>query len=384
MTIFISERDACRFLNLKKETLRKHCNQGKYNHKFTKKGNKRYYRIDLFSLPENIQKQFFDELEEKHTAKPEVITEEVALEYLGSPAWKRKKADKYKQILLRSKHLKGNDLKAFIDEWNYENPDQKTSYCRVLEARKIQRKEGSNGLLAKYDSIKRAEAPIKQEDFDTFKSMYMTQNKPSAQSCWYYVKEFAKIRNEDISNFPVCKTFLRRLRKEIPKDSIYLARYGKAAWNSKYGKYIERDYSNLEAGAMWVSDHSQIDVACTYEGKVVFPWVTVWRDMKTSKWLAWNFHAEYPNSDHIFKTFYMAAEKFGIPETIYMDNGKDYRTKDFAGGKKRENKANLFESNISNLTETRTNAISIKLVTEALILPKDLKNLKKRLSKTSF
>ena len=233
-----------------------------------------------------------------------------------------------------SRHLKGNALKAFIDEWNFKYPDMKTSYCRVLEARKIKRKEGNRGLLAKYDNIKRAENPIKQEDFDTFKSMYLSENKPSSQSCWYYTKIIAEGRGDDVSTFSVAKTFLRRLRREIPASSIYLAKYGDAKWNSKYGQYVERDYSNLEVGAMWVSDHSQLDVACTYEGKIVFPWVTVWRDMKTSKWLGWNVHVEQPNSDHIFKTFHTAAEQFGIPEAIYMDNGKDYRSKDLAGGKK--------------------------------------------------
>ena len=92
--VFISERDACRYLNLKKETLRKHCNQGKYNHKFTKKGNKRYYRIDLFSLPENIQKQFFEEAEEKHPARKQVINEEDIIACVNAPAWKRKKEEK--------------------------------------------------------------------------------------------------------------------------------------------------------------------------------------------------------------------------------------------------------------------------------------------------
>ena len=68
---------------------------------------------------------------------------------------------------------------------------------------------------------------------------------------------------------------------------------------------------------------------------VCFPWVTVFRDAKTSKWLGWFLHADSPNSDHIFQAFYYGVLNFGIPEDVYLDNGKDYRCKDFAGGRTR-------------------------------------------------
>ena len=67
-----------------------------------------------------------------------------------------------------------------------------------------------------------------------------------------------------------------------------MARYGESAWNRKFGGYIERDYSSVVCGKVWVSDHAQIDVAClTSDGNVVFPWVTAWRDYKSGKWLGW-------------------------------------------------------------------------------------------------
>lgn len=44
-------------------------------------------------------------------------------------------------------------------------------------------------------------------------------------------------------------------------------------------------------------------------------------------------HTESPNSGHIFQAFYYGVINFGLPEDIYLDNGKDYRCKDFAGGR---------------------------------------------------
>ena len=67
---------------------------------------------------------------------------------------------------------------------------------------------------------------------------------------------------------------------------------------------------------------------------VVFPWVTAWRDYKSGKWLGWILQTGHPNSDLIFQSFYYAAEVYGLPEDVIIDNGKDYRSKDFAGGRK--------------------------------------------------
>ena len=55
----------------------------------------------------------------------------------------------------------------------------------------------------------------------------------------------AKNLNLEIRTFPSFMTFLRRLRKEVPEQAIYLARYGQAAWNKKYASYVARDYSNI-------------------------------------------------------------------------------------------------------------------------------------------
>ena len=45
----------------------------------------------------------------------------------------------------------------------------------------------------------------------------------------------------------------------------------------------------------------------------------------------------HPNSDLIFQSFYYAAETYGLPNDVIIDNGKDYRSKDFAGGRKKIN-----------------------------------------------
>jgi len=70
--------------------------------------------------------------------------------YSTAPAWARRKADKYLAVLNAAVGLKGRRLKEFIRTWNQKHPQFKTSYQRVLEARKTYEEQGIAGLLAQY------------------------------------------------------------------------------------------------------------------------------------------------------------------------------------------------------------------------------------------
>lgn len=319
---WISEDDACKLLNIRPKTLKDRCRCGQYNYKVVQDGRRFIYHISFSSMPQYVK----DELSGNN---------ETENKYSNAPNWAQIQADKYSAILNASQDLKGNDLEEFISSWNIENPQFKTSYPSVIRMRRRYRAFGVAGLLAQYGT-KANKTTVSDELFDYFKTMYLDEGSPSLMTCWENTLGYAmRVHNACRETFPSHTSFFRRLKKEIPKQSIILARKGKSAWNRKYGGYLERDYSNIICGKVWVSDHAQIDIAClTDDGNVVFPWVTAWRDYKSGKWLGWFLQTGSPNSDHIFQTFYYAAEEYGLPEDVIIDNGKDYRCKDFAGGRR--------------------------------------------------
>lgn len=317
--IWIDIKTAAGIIGLSEQTLKKQCRAGKFVFKIVKKGKRANYFILLKSLPDFAQDKYFGE-------------NFSGIKYSEAPSWAKQQAEKYLEILENSDGLKGNDLKQFIEEWNKTN--EPTSYSSVIKMRRRYFRYGLNGLLSKHGQHLRGSS-VKDDYFEYFKTLYLVEGAPSLRTCWdltlgYAIREF----NADRETFPSFMAFKRRLDKEIPKQGIYLARYGQPAWNRKYGGYIDRDYSNITCNEVWVSDHAQIDVACfDSDGKVVFPWVTVWRDYKSSKWLGWVLQTKNPNSDFIFQSFYYSAQKFGLPKDVIIDNGKDYRSKDFAGGR---------------------------------------------------
>ena len=320
---WIKISDVAKILGISEKSVKTRCREGKLNYKISREGCISNYYIHFNSLPECAKNKYLG------------LTAEADSKYSEAPEWAKSQVEKYITVLKKSEGLKGEQLKNFIEAWNNQYENNKVSYPSIIKMRRRFRDGGVNSLLAKYGHTG-VRAQIKDDEFDYFKNLYLVEGAPSLKSCWELTLGYAmKTFNAKKSTFPSYMAFKRRLDREVPKQSIYLARQGYSAWNRKYGSYIDRDYSSILCGKVWVSDHAQIDVACfTPEGNVVFPWVTAWRDYKSGKWLGWLLQYNHPNSDHIFQTFYYAAETYGLPSDVIIDNGKDYRSKDFAGGRK--------------------------------------------------
>lgn len=181
---------------------------------------------------------------------------------------------------------------------------------------------------------------MKKEWLEIFKSFYLIEGGASVQSCWRMTVGELTRRGElsaaELESFPSPRTFKRALDRELSGEAQYFARKGRDAWYKLYSPYVERDLSDIDPGQVWFSDHHQMDIMCIDDdGNRFFPWLTVWCDWKSGRWLGWYLHKEPPCADQIFLAFYYAALKFGLPQVAYMDNGKDYRCRDFAGGKKK-------------------------------------------------
>lgn len=327
--IWLNIEEVCELSNRKKETIRRKCKSGEYKARFKIDGRKKNYEILLSSLPIKYIQKYNSYLQ------PVAVEDKSLEDYSNAPKWMRAKAEKYLELFDLTKNMTYQEKVDFLADWSVKYPKKHTTYPSLSLALRKYNQGGIAALLSNYGVHRRGISKLDENCFEYFKSIYLREGAPSAETSWNITLGFAKQQGINLENFPTSKTFIRRLRAEVPKQAIFMARHGDASWNKKYANYIPRDYSELNAGVCWVSDHAQIDVAVSFNGTVCFPWVTVFRDAKTSKWLGWFLHADSPNSDHIFQAFYYGVLNYGIPEDVYLDNGKDYRCKDFAGGRTR-------------------------------------------------
>lgn len=329
--IWLTMEDVCSLTNEIKETVRRKCKKGKYVSTSVMNGHNRVYSILLSSLPLKAQEKYF-QLRDSNSVDLEKITQD-SEDYAKAPLWARKQADKYLILMSETKNMSYTEIIKYLKNLKESNAKLAVTYQSLYYAKKNYELYGIAGILSKKGQNREHQMAMDRIYLDYFKSLYLKEGGPSASSCWRATLGYAIENGVNPETFPTYKTFERYIKQEVPEQAIYYARHGEAAWNKKYAMYVSRDYSNLKAGSCWVSDHAQIDVAVSFNNTVCFPWVTVFRDVKTSKWLGWFLHADAPNSDHIFQAFYYGAIRFGIPDDVYLDNGKDYRCKDFAGGR---------------------------------------------------
>jgi len=135
---------------------------------------------------------------------------------------------------------------------------------------------------------------------------------------------------------PESRHAVNRAVKLIPQQVLDFARRGERYWESNHLMACKRE-KPTEANYGWIGDHHQIDVmVIDRDGNIVRPWITAWEDAMSSAIIGWMLTLE-PNSDTILTAFIHGAAKtvgspfFGLPRWIYVDNGKDYRSRHFMG-----------------------------------------------------
>ncbi len=338
MEIWLSALEASELLGISKRHL--HRTRAKYKSRLAKGLGGQRWDFALGSLPISAQCRYNRDIKTETTEQTEADPITDAEIYAAAPEYNRRKADKYMELIKLTDGMGRSEIESFCAEWNRVYPDCKTSYNSIAAARKAYRDSGVAALLGRLGS-NAGNTKIDDQDFEYWRALYLKEGAPGAVSCWKKAFGAALLRDESLGkqSFPSYMSFLRRLERETPASAIYMARYGEAAYRRKYGYYIKRDYSDILAGEIWVSDHAQVDIAVSYmvgkDERYAFPWVSVWRDYKSGKWMGWDLHIEPPKSDHIFLSLFRAGCDYPLCSGFYLDNGKDYRHKDFTGGRRK-------------------------------------------------
>jgi hypothetical protein len=340
--VWLVMEEVSNLLGVSEAAIRKAIKVGKYRVQRDLTDGRKPYRIALSSLPIEAQKKWA-KMQNPSADENEAMSAIDARALADAPEYNRRKAMKYLAAFKAIEGLKGEAaIQAALDKAGIE-----LDYKSVMRERARYQEQGIAVLIGKYgkrkgisilDDEKRFGKAMR-DVYQFFKGVYLKEGAPSLNACYAATLGFAKELGYDAmiqqGDFPSPDTFYDKIHNEIGESAIYLHRYGQSAWNRKYAAFAHRDYANIKAGAVWVSDHRQLDQLWNMpDGTQKRVWITVWRDFKTAKWLSWLLHVEAPNSEHVFETFCQATAKWGVPEEIIIDNGKDYRVSDFAGGRK--------------------------------------------------
>ena len=359
-TISISIRKAAelitRFIKpISYKTIFRHYKQGKSNYKFIEKTVRGgpSYQVLISSLPSVIQTEVIASSLPTESKAALQSAEVDRIADLGDeakilsevPTWQTELWNKYQSFIIGPYKLYGPKiLKIWLPEYKKQNPGLKIAISSIYTARKKYKKHGLSGLLAKWGK-NAGKTIVENIDFEIFAQEFLDGGCLPVRECWLKALGLARLRDPNINedNYPSPAAFMTRLNREYPISFQFLKRYGFDKWNRKYASYVDRDYSSIRAYDCIVSDHYNFDciIKNPQTGLPCRPWLTCFMDFKTGKMLGWFVHCESPNSDHIFMAFYLTCKAWGLPREILIDCGKDYRARDFAGGRKRVFNANI-------------------------------------------
>jgi len=301
--IWLSMDEVCNLTGEVKETVRRKCKRGEYSCTYDKKGKYKNYLINLDSLPEAAKNRYNGiKINVQHSKF-----------YKESPAWAKKQAKKYVELIEKTEGMKHKEIVEFLQDWNSKHPDKKSSYSALCKARIKYEQFGEDALLSK-KGFKEEEYRVKPEYYEYYKNLYMKPAAPSAIDCWMKTLNYAKQKDKiKTANFPCDKTFDRLLKKEYSTEEIKRAR-------KHHEKVIARDYSNIKANEYWIIESCQLKFQVKYKNSYYYPWLTVVKDVKTKKWLGWFVYHKLIKSEHILQAVYYALIKYGRPSKIIIKN----------------------------------------------------------------
>lgn len=126
----------------------------------------------------------------------------------------------------------------------------------------------------------------------------------------------------------------------IPEVVKVMQRDGEEAFHNSQEILSFRDLTDIRPLDYVVMDHRRLDIFCLLRDragkgwKLGRPWLTASIDMRTRKWLAWVI-VENPSSDSIAAVLKRTFLDWGLPVSLYWDNGKDFTCEWFEGKKPR-------------------------------------------------
>lgn len=224
-------------------------------------------------------------------------------------------------VELYQKREKGMSTDEFVEWYNHEF-DASITKANIFQWQKKLKEGGTAALVDRRGEHKRGTTTIPDDAWDYFYALYMTQEKRGVQLCYDYTKE-------KFPDIPSVYAFHRKV-KTIPEHAMIYYREGENALRDVLPS-MDRDKTDIASNDIWFSDHHRVDVFTRNEdgSRLCRLWLTVFFDARSNKVISYICRNADPAADVIKQTMKKGMELHGIPNEVYFDNGKDYRSKVF-------------------------------------------------------
>ena len=362
--ILLTLDEACKLENISYSAIYKKIIRGYLKHEKIKtcKGRGFEYRINLLDLSESAKVKYYVSQKEKN------IDTIIDIVNISSKGYKEIQENKEETNIYRWEKLSDSQkekaylweaiIKAwrtYVDDFNGKETDATKEFIKSynkkseikVSQRTLYRKWTAykdNGIVALADfrgNKNNTGNEIADEVWNIFQDWYLDINKPKVAFLYKALTYHFEMENPDLLPLPSESTFRRAIDSRIPKSVVTYFREGKKVWTDECAYYLRRDYSTLNSNDIWTSDYHTLDlfVKDDFNYEIYRPHLIIWSDIKSRKVLSMSLRRS-SDSHGVFLSFRNAVIKYGAPEMVYFDNGREFLASDIGGRGRRKTDIN--------------------------------------------
>ena len=338
----LSTQEVARLYGKHESTIRRWAKSGKIQAaSFLNEFNSPEYLFPLDVLDTSIQEKYFAQLKASIPAPSADILpkrkasrplDHYTAEEQREIAWWMKTVDDWQRYRSKYPGSKAEADDRFIALCAKTDPEHEFSIDTLYRRWKSIKQNDLDGLIDKRGKWKKGKSDIQPEAWDAFLYFYLQEAQHPMMKCYEYMKLLLREDHPDlVADLPSYTTFTRRVKSDIPEAVEVLGREGQKAFRDRCAPYIRRTYESMASNEWWIADNHTFDVITQGDnGQRHRLHLTAFFDARSGIFTGC-YVTLNPSSQATLIALRKGILKYGIPENIYVDNGREFLTFDIGG-----------------------------------------------------
>lgn len=179
--------------------------------------------------------------------------------------------------------------------------------------------------------VRRGKSKIDYNVWMLFLGFYFNDRQYPIAECYKYTEMWLQQYQPEALPLPHPSTFRRHIESDVPEAVETLGREGEKAYHDRWSVYTIRTYEPMRSNDWWISDNHTLDIISQDgDGKQHRLYLTAFFDARGMIFTGCHI-SETPSSQSTLIALRKGILKYGIPENVYVDNGREFLTFDVGG-----------------------------------------------------
>lgn len=338
MEAMLSSQEVAVLYNRNERTIRRWAESEKLKaEKVYNELNSPEYVFPISTLDEPIQKKYFEQhklkgvdkvLPSRKASSPlDIFSEAERLEI----SWWIQLVEEWQGYRAKAKGSKAKVDQEFITLYRLKYPEKQFSIDTLYRRWKAVRECDYDSLVDMRGKARKGKSSIDEMLWQAFLSFYLDENQHPVKRCYEYTQLWAQEDFPHLLPMPSYSTFWRHIQQDIPEAIEVLGREGEKAFRDRCAPYIRRTYEEMASNEWWIADNHTFDIITMGKnGQRHRLYLTAFFDARSGIFTGC-YVTTAPSSQSTLIALRKGILKYGIPDNIYVDNGREFLTFDVGG-----------------------------------------------------